>query len=304
MAEDRPLAHACGLAAGLALGLLGTCAEAWGLVGHKLVVERAALVLPGPLGALARAETERLKERSLDPDVAWRKECGREEGIQHFFDVDRYDADPRRIPRDLEVLRVRHGRAYVDDSGLLPWRIADMAECLRRALEEGDRDLALDLMGQLAHYTADLHMPFHLTSDYDGQSTGQQGIHFRYEDGLVGRNARELTRRLGQHRSPAVAATDPVEAAFTAMIGAPARVKKALAADRAAGRRVSVESAAYYRALWPRLSGQLTAELDAAGRFTAAIWLWAWEAAGRPDLGAPAPARPGAGRAPRRKITG
>jgi len=37
----------------------------------------------------------------------------------------------------------------------------------------------------LGHYVADGHMPLHLTLNYDGQLTGQKGIHSRYESKMI-----------------------------------------------------------------------------------------------------------------------
>ena len=36
----------------------------------------------------------------------------------------------------------------------------------------------------LAHYVADAHVPFHAVVNYDGQLTGQRGIHSRFESEL------------------------------------------------------------------------------------------------------------------------
>jgi len=267
--------------------LLAEGAASWGLIGHRLVVERAVELVPGELGRALRAEERRLEERSLDPDLLWRKECGRQEGIQHFFDVDLHGGDPAKVSRDLEELKRRQGAAAVEGAGLLPWRIAEMAECARDAIEKGEPDLALDLMGQLAHYSADLHMPFHLTSNYDGQETGQQGIHHRYEDGLVARNTRALLKEMRRVRPRAEAIGDPLEASFAAMAGAPRRVERALSADREVSLSLTPETPEYYRALWSRLDTQVAAELSAAARFTASLWLWAWERGGKFPLTPP-----------------
>ena len=39
----------------------------------------------------------------------------------------------------------------------------------------------------LAHYCADAHVPFHAALNYDGQLTGQWGIHSRFESELFER---------------------------------------------------------------------------------------------------------------------
>ena len=39
----------------------------------------------------------------------------------------------------------------------------------------------------LAHYVSDAHVPFHAVVNYDGQLTGQHGIHARFESALFER---------------------------------------------------------------------------------------------------------------------
>ena len=40
-------------------------------------------------------------------------------------------------------------------------------------------------MSAISHYIADLHMPLHTCSNYNGQLTGNEGIHFRWETPMV-----------------------------------------------------------------------------------------------------------------------
>ena len=40
-------------------------------------------------------------------------------------------------------------------------------------------------MGVLGHYVSDLHMPLHTVINYNGQFSGNDGIHFRWEERLV-----------------------------------------------------------------------------------------------------------------------
>ena len=44
----------------------------------------------------------------------------------------------------------------------------------------------------LAHYVADGHVPLHAVVNYDGQLTGQQGLHSRWEAELFERNRATL----------------------------------------------------------------------------------------------------------------
>jgi hypothetical protein len=43
------------------------------------------------------------------------------------------------------------------------------------------------LAADIGHYIADSHMPLHITRNYNGQYTGQSGVHSRYESNLIQR---------------------------------------------------------------------------------------------------------------------
>ena len=146
-------------------------------------------------------------------------------------------------------------------------------------------------MGQLAHYTADLANPFHLTRDYDGQSTGQSGIHHRYEEGLVERFEGNLVVSLwGRRGGSPPAADDPLAAAFGLMAGAGAEVRHALDADLRASQCCGLETDRYWKEMWTALASPLTEQLTRGALLTAAIWQGAYERAGSPVLDADAPA--------------
>ena len=73
------------------------------------------------------------------------------------------------------------------ENGTVPWRTEEMYGNLRRAFEAYARRGSFgrfDIMhysAWLAHYVSDAHVPFHAIVNYDGQLTGQHGIHTRFE---------------------------------------------------------------------------------------------------------------------------
>jgi len=76
---------------------------------------------------------------------------------------------------------------------LLPWREAEEFGNLRRAFEEFKREAPYTtsnvtlFSAVAAHYIQDAHQPFHATDNYDGQQTGNAGIHSRFERDLIER---------------------------------------------------------------------------------------------------------------------
>jgi len=63
----------------------------------------------------------------------------------------------------------------------VPWHVAAMLNWLTKAFEERDANKILSLSSDLGHYIADAHVPLHTTENYNGQLTGQKGIHALWE---------------------------------------------------------------------------------------------------------------------------
>jgi hypothetical protein len=74
---------------------------------------------------------------------------------------------------------------YGEDSlmahGIVPWWIKIMLQRLTRAFSEKNHSAILKLSTEIGHYIADAHVPLHAHSNYNGQQTGQQGIHGFWE---------------------------------------------------------------------------------------------------------------------------
>ncbi len=69
--------------------------------------------------------------------------------------------------------------------GYAPWGIQEIFEKLVKALKKNNVQLAIRLAADLAHYVGDLHNPLHTTSNYNGQLTGNFGLHGRFEADLA-----------------------------------------------------------------------------------------------------------------------
>ena len=175
------------LVAALVLGRGAPEARAWGYIAHRLVVEDAAAAVPEPLRSFFASRTGRLSDLSLEPDTVL-KPADSEEGSHHFFNLDLLVENPtlaRDMPGDLEAARRRYGTERLARAGILPWWIADRTAALARAMRDGDGEAVLVLSGHLSHYAADLHQPLHLTRNFDGLETHNDGIHMAFERFLI-----------------------------------------------------------------------------------------------------------------------
>jgi hypothetical protein len=256
----------------------------WGYSAHRIVTGAAVDAVPGSLGGFLRAHRDALVELSLAPDTV-AKEQDPEEKPRHFIDLDKYVGDPSRpggMPGDLTGARGRYGAKALATQGELPWWIGECAVRLRAAMGSRNGAAVEREAGYLAHYVADLHQPLHLTSNFDGQQTGNDGIHFAYERFMIERRPaeyRKLRASMEPCPAPDMAARWAIERAGEIWPG----IERILAADREATHAMRREGADYYAELGARLGGEARGEMARAAGAVAGLWVSAWEAAGRPD---------------------
>ena len=84
----------------------------------------------------------------------------------------------------------RYGADFVAKNGQLPWRATEIYQKLVEAFRQQapySRDNIKFFSSVLTHYVSDGHVPFHAVLNYDGQLTGQWGIHSRFETELFER---------------------------------------------------------------------------------------------------------------------
>lgn len=74
---------------------------------------------------------------------------------------------------------------YTEDTlqtyGIVPWHINTMMYRLTDAFKTKNVERILYLSAGLGHYVGDAHVPLHTTENYNGQLTGQRGIHGFWE---------------------------------------------------------------------------------------------------------------------------
>lgn len=65
--------------------------------------------------------------------------------------------------------------------GILPWYLLTMQQRLTSAFMKGDNRQILKISADIGHYIGDAHVPLHTSENYNGQLTGQVGIHAFWE---------------------------------------------------------------------------------------------------------------------------
>lgn len=284
----------------VALCTLPQHAQAWGWEAHRWITAAAVDILPADMRATVMAQRDGIIAHSPDPDL-WRDDPL--EYSRHFIDLDLADttgAPYPNIPYTYRLALEKYGVDALQDIGSLPWRIDAYYYDLVAAMEAPTDSLWV-IMAALGHYCSDATMPMHTTVNYDGQLTGNRGIHYRFEWWIPEQFADEI--RLDPVAPLLV--TDRIAAAWRVIYQSNVLVDTLLAADTDVRRtfREPIRNpndrhgrgrdAEYDALLYDRLGEIITSQLELAAQFTAGIWYAAWLDAGRPDLSdVPAPPEP------------
>jgi hypothetical protein len=281
--KTRVLAAAIATAA----WLVPATASAWGFAGHRLIMARAIELLPPELKPFFDHYRDEIVVRAVDPDL-WRN-VGWEDDPNHFLDfgVREYGDYPfAALPRDYDEALEKFGIAAIRRNGTLPWRVQEMFGNLRRAFEGfkrgslyGPSDVIL-FSAALGHYIQDAHQPLHTTNNHDGQLTGNNGIHARFERDLV----EKFQSRLNIKPAKPAAITNARDFAFDTLLASNQLVNGIMTADSDAVRGKDEYDADYFAKFLAGVQPVLEKRLADAITASAGLVIGAWEAAGKPPL--------------------
>ncbi len=251
---------------------------AWGDRGHRMINAIAIESLPQPLRTYFMVRRDYFVQHALDPDLLARDD--ESERSHHYTDLDADDSFPflnfqrrfvveRAKPTSAEL---RHGDS-VWQIERFTLRLAD--DFRDRRWEKADHDAVF-----AAHYAADLTQPLHTVLNYDGQQTGQTGIHSRFESELV--NALAEGWRLDA--GPAIFESDLRARTFEELTASFSCVNIIFASDHLAVAGRSYFQPQYFEEFC-RLAGPLAKKrVEAGASFVSSLWYTAWVRAGKPTL--------------------
>ena len=152
----------------------------WGFFAHKKINELAIYALPDGIRQFYKTNAEAIIEWSVAPDQ--RRYVIEEEGMKHYIDLDLYDSFP--LPKYWNQAVDKYGKEYLQSRGVIPWNTYFVYRQLVKAMSEKNHQRIIKLSADLGHYMADAHVPLHTTSNYNGQLSGQLGIHAFWESRL------------------------------------------------------------------------------------------------------------------------
>ena len=267
--------------------LVPASAFAWGFTGHRLIMRRAIELLPSELKPFFTEHRDEIVARSIDPDL-WRN-VGWEDDPNHFLDFGAREFGEfpfSALPREYGAALEKFGMATLKRNGMLPWRATEIFGNLRRGFEgfaRGSGFAANDVVlfaPVLCHYLQDAHQPLHATINYNGQLTGNEGIHSRFESDLIER----FESRLMIDPTAPSPVRNPRDFAFDALLAGYQLVDQILKADTAAAAGKEVYDDEYFEKLFVSVRPILEKRLSESITASAGIIVGAWEAAGRPAL--------------------
>ncbi len=217
-------------------------------------------------------------------DADNRKSSDPAEAPKHYIDIDNYTEfnSNQTMPFTMADAINRYGYSFVIDNGTLPWATKTTYDSLVVSLRTNRIDKAKQFAADLGHYVADGHMPLHITKNYNGQLTGNTGIHSRYESTMINAHADEFYNL--ELRSIEYI-TNVQQYIFEYIYFNYQFVDSILQADNyAKSVNPDYSSTAYKDALWEKTNGFTRKLFSNASQRLAELIYSAWIDAGRPSV--------------------
>jgi len=268
----------------------------WGFYAHKKINYLAVFLLPPEMLALYKPNIDFLSEHAVDPDK--RRYALDIEGPRHYIDIDHYGSYPYdSLPRRWNEAVDRYTEDSLAKYGIVPWWIQTMLHRLTEAFKAKDQARILKLSADIGHYISDAHVPLHVSSNHNGQLTGQQGIHGFWESRIPELLAdKEWDFFIGKagyidHPSTFIwdrilesaAAADTV-LQFEQQLNAAFPPDQKFAFEDRNGITTRQYAQAYCRAYNTRLNNMIERRMRQSIYAVASLWYTAWVNAGQPDL--------------------
>jgi hypothetical protein len=222
-----------------------------------------------------------LAEHASDADA--RKSWDPGESPRHYVDLENFPGflSSGRVIQTVDSAYQVYGSTFLYYNGSLPYTTLITYDSLVSAFEHNDLRKVMYYAGDIGHYVADGHMPFHLTRNYDGQYSDQDGVHYRVESRLITSYLSQITYSGSQ-----VNQIQDVNAyVFNYIYTNYPYVDSLLNADSAAYAAAGTYyGSSFYSPLWAQTSGQIISLFRNASHAIAELIYTAWLEAGSPSM--------------------
>ena len=152
----------------------------WGFYAHKTINRNAVYLLPSELSTFFILHIDEIEANAVNADK--RRYTDTTEACKHYIDLDLYGDSPfDSIPKKWFDAKRLFTADTLKNRGILPWVIQWEYTKLVWAMDSGTVEDVIKSAADLGHYVADACVPLHTTSNYNGQFTGQKGVHALWE---------------------------------------------------------------------------------------------------------------------------
>lgn len=268
----------------------------WGFWAHQRINRLAVFSLPPEMQVFFKKHIDYLTENAVNPDRRRYAIAG--EAPRHYIDTEAYgDSALYKLPLFWNEAVKKFGEDTLALNGTVPWAIQHYKSQLTEAFRQRNAQRILRVAADLGHYIADANVPLHTTRNYNGQHTGQEGIHAFWEtrlpelyaeeyDMFVGRAVYEERIALRAWRAvrQANAALDSV-LRFEAEVSKQMKPELKYTLEDRNGVIFKTYSREFSQKYHQLLNRQVERQMRASVKMVADFWFTCWVDAGQPDLG-------------------
>ncbi|MGZ3810337.1 MAG: zinc dependent phospholipase C family protein, partial [Mucilaginibacter sp.] len=278
----------------IALLIIFTCSS-WGFFAHRRINHIAVFTLPKAMTGFYQANIDFITEHAIDPDK--RRYVDSLEAPRHYLNADHYGKRPfMKMPVKWKEASKKYSADTLNKYGTVPWEIQYQYYRLVDAFKKHDTTDILKTSANLGHYIADAHVPLHLTQNYNGQLTHQDGIHALWESRLPELFGDKYNYYVGSARyigNPLNEAFKICRASFQCVdstLRFERMIDKSFTEDskyemvKHGSKNVKDYSVAYSKAYHKALKGMVARRMRSAILEVGSFWYSAWVDAGQPDL--------------------
>jgi len=268
----------------------------WGFYAHETATQLAVYKLPKQVRRFFFSNIDSIIANSVRPDK--RRNTDKTEGPKHFIDIENYGAGAMlTMPHDLKTAVEKYSWDTLKKYGYVPYQVLIEYDSLVNAFRHNNVDSILFYAVDLAHYIEDANVPLHTTNNYDGQFTGQKGLHALWETTIP---ELELSNYNLYTKHEATYLADKAETIWMAVRRAHALLPEMLEKEKEVannfpdsskyeermyyGRKTKVYTDAFAKQYATALTTTINDQLNFSANMVADFWYSAWVDAGKPNV--------------------
>lgn len=271
--------------------------SSWGFLVHRTINQLAVYQLPKSMQTFFYLQMDYVVKHSVRPDE--RRNTDPTEASKHFIDAEIYGGDSAlwQMPTEWNAAVARYTKDTLEKYGYVPYWVIVMKDRLTAAFRQQNMDSILFYAADLGHYVGDAHVPLHTTLNYDGQLTGQKGLHSLWESTIPELELKDYklyNRYKAKYlKDPEASIWNTVRTSYVLLddlFREEREVSKSFAdtvkynIQMRNGRESKRYSAAFARAYAARLDNAVNIRLLQSANRIADFWYTCWVDGGKPEL--------------------